>query len=76
MIDSVGGSTNLPTVQRANLPVAAVRPRSAALLTAIQQIDGRASDAKTPVVKIFAVPQAKDGKMTRMPRGSLVDVLI
>jgi hypothetical protein len=78
MIDSIGGSTNLPSVQRAPSSLQAARPRSAALLTAVQRVEGLSSDATAPT-RVFAVPQTgKSGptSMPRLPRGSLVDVLV
>ena len=78
MIDKIGGSTNLPSTQRASTSLQTVRPRSATLLAAIQQVKGVSSDA-TPAVRVFSVPQtSKNGtstSMPRLPRGSLVDVL-
>jgi hypothetical protein len=74
MIDSIGSSSNLPSTVRAQTSLQTSRLRDADVLTAIQQ---RASNAAAPM-RVFAVTQASrngSSSMSKLPRGSLVDVL-
>jgi hypothetical protein len=77
MIDSIGSSANLPSAKRAHTSLQTSSLRNTSILTAVQQTQQRLSNAVAPV-KIFAVPQASRNGIaspTRLPRGSLVDVL-
>jgi len=78
MIDSVGSSTSVPSTQRTQGVAQTSNLRNnPTVLNAIVQTQQKASHATAPV-KIFAVPQStKSGSSstTKLPRGSLVDVL-
>jgi len=77
MIDSIVSSTSFPSTSRAITVSQSSSLRTPSILTAIQQTSQRVSHAVEPV-RIFAVPQAAgngSSAMTRLPRGSLVDVL-
>ena len=77
MIDSVGSSTSFPSTSRAIAVSQTSSLRTSSVLTAIQQTQLQTAHAVEPV-RVFAVPQtSRNGSsaMTRLPRGSLVDVL-
>lgn len=80
MIDSIGSSSGYLSANRANAALETGRLRSTQTLTAIQQTSQKDSSATAPV-RVFAVPQAgKSGEAgtatSKLPRGSLVDVLV
>ncbi len=73
MVDSIGSSASLISSQRS---LQANRLRNADILTAVQQQDdGSGSKA----MKVFSVADAqKTGSLnakTKLPRGSLIDIL-
>jgi hypothetical protein len=77
MIDSIGSSTNLPATLRTQASLPASRLSDTSVLTAVQQTQQKTSNAVVPV-KVFAVPQtSRNGSSatSRLPRGSLVDIL-
>jgi hypothetical protein len=78
MVDSIGSTTKIGSPQSIQAATQANSLRNnPAVLNAIVQTQQKSSGATAPV-KIFAVPQsAKSGNSstTRLPRGSLVDVL-
>ena len=77
MIDSIGGKPGAGSTQRSQAAAQTNATRNPDVLNAVQQTSQKKSGAVAPV-KIFAVPQsAKSGasSSTKLPRGSLVDVL-
>ncbi|MDR3424396.1 MAG: hypothetical protein P4M13_04870 [Alphaproteobacteria bacterium] len=78
MIDSIGSATSSAAVSRTQTALQTSSLRNPDILTAVQQTQQRSSGATAPV-KVFAVPQASKkgaGSGAKLPRGSLVDVLV
>jgi hypothetical protein len=76
MVNQVGGTPPVGGTQRTQSVVQANALRSPGTLTAVQQVQEKPGSVQG-AIKVFSVPQAKSGQPTssKLPRGSLVDVL-